>query len=236
MILLLLGLVVFFFVALTAVIVTVGLTLGALVTLVTAPRQLVDLFRDRAVRRNHALEHATINVVEERYGPTQLSGLARADGFIIQGGAGPELVASAAEEALTRLQAGERTLAIHPRCGTTLVATQLVLAIAFIIALIVIKELTLWPFLIGLAAAALIGPRLSPLLQRWVTTDAHIDALAISGIAIEAPRSARGLVSLVTLAPVLVRTSQDGMLPFSDGDPLSTSRNDEIPVGDFRVR
>ncbi|MCX7622576.1 MAG: DUF6391 domain-containing protein [Thermomicrobium sp.] len=160
----------------------VGLTVSSLVTLVTAPGQLARLLRDRRLRRNHALEHATINVIEERFGPSQLAGLARPDGFLIFGSASPALVLDAAQEALRRLQRGERRLAIHPRCGTTLIASQLVLALAFLGSLLVLRQLSLWPFLLGILAALVLGPRLSPLLQRWVTTDARVDGLAIAGL------------------------------------------------------
>lgn len=235
MILLLFGLVVFFVVALLAIVATVGITLSSLVTLATAPRQLVALLRNRTVRRNHALEHATINVIEERYGPTHLGGLAKPNGFIIQGRATPDLVANAAQEALTRLRAGERRLAIHPRCGTTLVASQLVMAIAFIIALVLLRELTLWPFLIGLAAAALIGPRLSLVLQRFVTTDAQVGDLEIERVEIEPVSTARGLVALMTLGPIFVRTRPHGVPREPEPVTLVTGKQEEIPVSDYRV-
>lgn len=162
--------------------VLIGVTLTSLVSLVTAPSQLLRLLRDRQLRRNHALEHATINVLEERFGPSQLAGLARPDGFLIFGPVSPALVLDAAWEGLRRLQRGERRLAIHPRCGTTLVASQLVLAITFLATLLVFRQLSLLPFIVGLTAALLLGPRLSPLLQRWVTTDANVASLTIEGL------------------------------------------------------
>lgn len=167
---------------LLAATVLVGLTVTSLVTLVTAPGQLARLLRDRQLRRNHALEHATINVIEERYGPSRLAGLARPDGFLIFGAASPALVLDAAQEGLRRLQRGERQLAIHPRCGTTLIASQLVLAVAFLLTLLLLRQFSLLPFLVGVVAALLLGPRLSPILQRWVTTDARVEDLAITGL------------------------------------------------------
>jgi len=167
---------------LLAATVLVGLTVSSLVTLLTAPSQLARLVRDRQLRRNHALEHATINVIEERYGPSQLAGLARPDGFLIFGPVSPSLALEAAEEGLRRMQAGEHRLAIHPRCGTTLVASQLVLAITFLATLLLLRQLSLLPFLLGLAAALLLGPRLSPLLQRWITTDARVEGMRIEGL------------------------------------------------------
>lgn len=75
-----------------------------------------------AFRRNHALEHATMHVLAGRYPHVSLAGRATPNGFVIYGDLPGEVVASAAREALHRLQAGERDLAIHPRCGTNFVA------------------------------------------------------------------------------------------------------------------
>ncbi|MBX5444880.1 DUF6391 domain-containing protein [Sphaerobacter sp.] len=219
-----------------AILTTVGVTLASLVTLVTAPGQLWRLLRDRTLRRNHALEHATVNVIEERYGRSHLAGLAKPEGFVIQGGAPPALVADAAQEALARLQAGERRLAIHPRCGTTLVAAQLVMALAFLATLVIIQQFTLLPFLVGIVAAVLLGPRLSPILQRYVTTDADVGDLMITGVEVQPVTTSGGFLSLLTLGPVLVRTAPASGGPSSTEATLITGDREEIPIGDFRVR
>jgi hypothetical protein len=226
------ALVLFLLFALT---VTIGVTLSSLVTLVTAPGQLLRLLRDRRLRCNHALEHATINVIEERYGPSRLTGMARPDGFLIRGGAPAGLVLEAAQEALERLRAGERRLAIHPRCGTTLVASQLVLALTFLGVLLVTRQLTLWPFLAGLLAAGLLGPRLSPWLQRWVTTDARVGSLAITGIDVEPWPVQFGWAALVMPGSLFVRTAQTGVtLAERESEPGYTvvvRGRDEVPAG-----
>ncbi|GBD16513.1 hypothetical protein HRbin26_01411 [bacterium HR26] len=226
--------------ALFALTVTIGVTLTSLVTLVTAPGQLLRLLRDRRLRRNHALEHATINVIEERYGPSRLTGMARPDGFLIRGGAPAGLVLEAAQEALERLRAGERRLAIHPRCGTTLVASQLVLALTFLGVLLLTRQLTLWPFLAGILAAGLLGPRLSPWLQRWVTTDARVGSLAITGIEVQPWSAQLGWAALVMPGSLFVRTAQAGT-PGEEGEDESgytvVIRNqEEIPGGRYRIR
>lgn len=236
MLLLLFVLVAFLFVGFLAVVATVGVTVGSLVTLLTAPGQLLKLLRDRALRRNHALEHATISVIEERFGKTNLSGMAQPEGFIIRGGAPLDLVAGAAEEALARLRAGERRLAIHPRCGTTLVASHLVMALAFLAVLVVTHQLSLLPFLAGILAAAVLGPRLSPILQRFVTTDASVGSLAIAGVEIDPIGGAGGLMSLLAFPPILVRTRQDDASPRLDEVTLITGDREEIATGRYRIR
>ncbi len=83
------------------------------------------------IRRNHGLEHATIHVLNGR--GYRLSGRSSAAGFILLGDVPTEQVESAVVEALARMKAGERKLAIHPNCGTNLVTTGfLATAAAFI--------------------------------------------------------------------------------------------------------
>ena len=75
----------------------------------------------RAIRRNHGLEHATVAVLLSRRGPTlRLVGRAGVDGFYVYGNVGEAELLSAADEALTRLQRGEGSLAVSPLCGTNL--------------------------------------------------------------------------------------------------------------------
>jgi hypothetical protein len=222
---------------LLAVTVLVGLTVSSLVTLVTAPGQLARLLRDRRLRRNHALEHATINVIEERYGPSQLAGLARPDGFLIFGSVSPALVLEAAHEGLRRLQRGERRLAIHPRCGTTLIASQLVLAIVFLATLLLLRQLSLLPFIVGLLAALLLGARLSPFLQRWVTTDASVDDLAIAGLQPHLVPVQLPWTNMLVPVPgaLLVRTC---LRNETDGDGTLTVVTPEAKsyqLGDYRI-
>ena len=59
-----------------------GFTLRSLFSLLTIPGQIWQIATNRRLRANHALEHATINVIEEYYGPQQLAGFAREDGFL----------------------------------------------------------------------------------------------------------------------------------------------------------
>ena len=82
------------------------------------------------VRRNHGLEHATIHILNrQRY---KLSGRSSESGFVLLGDAPTDDVESAVYEALTRMKAGEHQLALHPNCGTNLVASSfLVTAVAF---------------------------------------------------------------------------------------------------------
>jgi len=72
------------------------------------------------IRRNHALEHATIHLLAARFPQRPLIGRSDARGFTLYGDVPTEAVEQAAFEALDRLRQGQRRLALHPNCGTNL--------------------------------------------------------------------------------------------------------------------
>ncbi len=84
------------------------------------------------VRRNHALEHATIHILAERHKNFSAQGNAEPGGFHlnIYGEVSADEVASAVDEAYLRLQQGERQLAVHPNCGTVLLTMATLAALA----------------------------------------------------------------------------------------------------------
>jgi hypothetical protein len=88
-------------------------------------------FLDR-IRRNHALEHATINVLSQNHQEFSAQGNSNHQGFSLNifGDITEDNVANAVEEAYTRLQKGEDNLALHPNCGTVLLTTATLAAIA----------------------------------------------------------------------------------------------------------
>ena len=68
-----------------------------------------------ATRRNHSLEHATLQVLAEKYHNLRMSGVSFAGGFYLNVDLPTDIVTRAALEAEKRLKAGERHLAVHPR-------------------------------------------------------------------------------------------------------------------------
>lgn len=152
-------------------------SIQAVGSLFVYPRQLKTMFGNKILRRNHALEHATIAVMMEREPGRKLNGFSNDDGFYVQGVRGLEEVDSAAREALSRLQNGEKRLAIHRNCGTTIVAANLLAAVAFIgvIAAGLFMGLGLGVefyllLVAGMLASLLLRVPLSLFLQRFVTT------------------------------------------------------------------
>jgi hypothetical protein len=82
------------------------------------------------IRRNHGLEHATIHVLSQRFPGTPLAGYSDAGGFWLLGDLDTEAVADGVTSALTRLRNGERTLAVHPGCGTNYAASGIAAGLA----------------------------------------------------------------------------------------------------------
>ena len=63
------------------------------------------------VRRNHALEHATLQVLARSNPHGRLAGYSAWNGFWVLGAVSTDALASAVEEALRRLRGGEVSLA-----------------------------------------------------------------------------------------------------------------------------
>lgn len=84
----------------------------------TAYQSLVNIPWFSRVRRNHGLEHATLHILSKRLPGKSLAGHSDTKGFWLLGEVPTEEVEVAAQEALTRMKAGEPQLAVHPNCGT----------------------------------------------------------------------------------------------------------------------
>ncbi|MDO9546520.1 MAG: DUF6391 domain-containing protein [Pelolinea sp.] len=77
------------------------------------------------VRNNHALEHATLHVLQEKGLKSPLGGISDMGGFWIYGEVVTDVLFEASQEALTRLGNGESELAVHPNCGTNIAISGL---------------------------------------------------------------------------------------------------------------
>jgi len=149
----------------------------------TVPRELIRIFSNKNLRINHALEHATINVMEEEYGQFyNLDGYAREDGFVIRGNVPPRLIRFAAEIGLDRLKKGECNLVVHRRCGTTVAIVNFISSIIFLIFLFRFGMFNLVGIIIALILASLAGPILGGIVQRFLTTSCDVQGMEIIGI------------------------------------------------------
>ena len=145
---------------------------------------ILDLPPYLATRRNHALEHATLKILEGKYKYKTLAGHSNPTGFFLFGDIAPDHVRSAIDEATRRLRAGESNLAIHPGCGTN-VATSTLLPATFAFMTMQRARSNFWrflliPFAIGFAVLGyLLSKPLGPWLQRNITTEADLGNLQI---------------------------------------------------------
>ena len=134
-------------------------------------------------RRNHALEHATLHILARTH-KTSMAGHSNPTGFYLLGDLQLEDIANAAIEAMSRLKAGESGLAVHPGCGTNLVAAA-VLPATFAWAPLRGARTTRWRLLLiplALAFAVfgyLLSKPLGPWLQANITTEADLGNMKI---------------------------------------------------------
>ena len=92
------------------------------------------------IRKNHALEHASIHVLTSKKPDVSFGGYSYYKGFWLFGHAAIQEVQDAVDVARARLINGERNLAVHKNCGTNLAVTGIVTAIGSLIALSGQKE------------------------------------------------------------------------------------------------
>jgi hypothetical protein len=138
-------------------------------------------------RRNHALEHATIHILSERFPGRSMGGHSNPTGFLLIGDLPTEAVRDAVSAALTRLQNGEHHLAIHEGCGTNYVVTGGLAALFAFVGMSGTKNnRERWdrlPLVMLLSILAfIIGRPLGPALQKGVTTQPDPGGMVIMDV------------------------------------------------------
>ncbi len=138
----------------------------------------------KAVRRNHGIEHGTVAVLLERGVLPPMGGNATPGGFYIYSRASVDQVESAAMEALSRMAAGERDLAVSPYCGTNLVVSALVAAaVSYLVARASgSSRPTFSALLWGAMASAVFARPLGALVQRHCTTLPDVEGVEIVSV------------------------------------------------------
>ncbi len=140
------------------------------------------------VRRNHALEHATLQVLARSRPGLRLAGYSDWIGFWVVGAVSTDALSGAVEEALGRLRAGEAGLAVHPFCGTNFLISGVLAGLVAWLGMLgtgkgLHRKLDRLPVVILLTTAALmLGMPLGPLVQARVTTQANLEGLQLARI------------------------------------------------------
>lgn len=148
---------------------------------------ILDLPLILETRRNHALEHATLTILAPKYKNQSMAGHSNPTGFYVWGDISTEDLRNATTEAWTRLNAGESGLAVHPGCGTNLVAAAVLPATFAWMPLRGAKS-TFWrvwlmpiALLFGVFGYFLSRP-MGPWLQKYITTEADLGNMQIVDI------------------------------------------------------
>jgi hypothetical protein len=136
------------------------------------------------IRRNHGLEHATINILSQRFPYLRLAGYSFPGGFFILGDIPTADLREAVIQALVRMSNGERTLAIHDQCGTNYVASGFIAGLLAWLGMAGAKskrdKVERLPLVIALATVGFIASQpLGLMVQQRVTTSGDPQGMTI---------------------------------------------------------
>lgn len=148
---------------------------------------ILDFPLTSRIRRNHGLEHASLNILNQRFPERTLAGYSSPSGFFVLGNVATEDLREAVMQALTRLQKGERHLTIHPNCGTNYVVAGFVAGLLAWLGMAGAKskreKVDRLPFVIALAMLGfIIGQPLGPKIQERITTSGDPEGMTIVDI------------------------------------------------------
>jgi hypothetical protein len=139
------------------------------------------------IRRNHGLEHATINILARRFPSQRLAGISYPGGFFILGDIPSADLDEAVIQALVRLNNGEHRLAIHERCGTNYAASGFVAGMLAWLGMTGAKsnrdKVERLPLVIALATFGfIVSQPLGAMVQERVTTSGDPQGMTILDI------------------------------------------------------
>jgi len=179
----------FFFFIIALVFLPYGFTIYSFMTLITVPKQIWRIAKSKNIRRNHAIEHATINVLEESAGHRlNVSGLSKEDGFYIAGIQNQEMIEQAAVNGLRLLKSGNCQLAIHRRCGTDVAIANFISAVVFFMLLFSTGLFSFLNIIVALLLSNLVSPYLGEIIQKYFTTSCEVGNMEIVGLEYEIGR------------------------------------------------
>jgi len=136
------------------------------------------------VRRNHALEHATIAVLLRRIGhDVRMVGRATGDGYYLYADVSTDLLEESTHEALRRMQEGEGHLAVSPFCGTNLAVAGAMAGIASVVTMGSGRRGEKLPNVILASMLAVLAAQpVGRIVQRYLTTSPDMADTEIVGI------------------------------------------------------
>ncbi len=145
---------------------------------------ILDIPLISRIRRNHGLEHATINLLSQRFPSRPLAGYSTPGGFFILGDVPTEELREAVFQALVRMGNGEHALALHAGCGTNYVVSGFMAGGLAWLGMAGTKSkrdlVERLPLAIALAiVGVIISQPLGPIIQGRITTSGDPGAMSI---------------------------------------------------------
>ncbi|MFW5787958.1 MAG: DUF6391 domain-containing protein [Bacillota bacterium] len=195
------------FLGLFLLFIPIKFTIDSFFNIFFIPRQIYQIATNSRLRKNHALEHATVNVLEKDFGYNRLSGYATENGFYIIGAQDINYVLQGAKQGLQLMRNGQGELAIHDHCGTSRIVANFVSAIIFIVLLVTTGQFSIFNIIIALLLAHMISPVLGKFVQRNFTTTPDVEEMEIDSAKFET----NGSVFSQKSAKIFVKTSE---IPF----------------------
>ena len=156
-------------------------------------------------RRNHGLEHATLNLLAKTHPRKPFAGHSDAGGFWILGEIPTAELSQIISDALEKLKSGQSNLAIHQNCGTNLLVSGFAAGLAGAVGLLGVGERTRdklerIPVITALSVLALIISKpLGPIMQKKLTTSGEPGS--VIAMKFRPPRSRPKPESLGLLSP-----------------------------------
>ena len=151
-------------------------------------KPLLDLRFISSIRRNHGLEHATLNLLGKKVPGSSFIGRSDTKGFWVIGEVSTDLLLETTQEALKRMKGGEKSLAVHANCGTNYATAGLIAGtFAWLGSLGKAnnfkKKMGRWPLMVMLVTGALIVAQpLGAKVQEKVTTSGEPGNLVVKQI------------------------------------------------------
>ncbi len=144
----------------------------------------------RCTRYNHALEHATLHLLQQRYPNMQLVAFSDGRGITFYSQLKAEEILPALHAAQEQLRNGVAGLAIHPHCGTNLVTAATLTALSTWLALASTGRRNWLDRLLRAILFNIFALQTAPALGTWmqahVTTDAGLPPVTITALVADA--------------------------------------------------
>ena len=137
------------------------------------------------VRRNHALEHATVSLMLNEGVRGPLGGYSTPWGFFVVGSLSTEQLSRIVNSALAGLNAGHSETAVSPHCGTNMAVAGLISGVLTRLALgkRIKGQWRRIPLVLGaLAVGVLLSRPIGNMLQRRYTTLSEMNGLEVVAI------------------------------------------------------